>query len=375
MIPLLIDALLAPERARIPEDEPAWKQFFALATQHGVAPLLWLRLGKRELPAAARAQLQSIYLRNVIRIEALQAETAALIAALATAGVPVWTLKGPEVGRRLYGDSAARMVNDIDLLTRPSDFAAADLALAGAGYSRQARGDFSVFADAQELLYVKPTGQQDGTPFAVDLHQRLQPYAPRDPFAERIRSAGFTEENLLLYLCLNEVTHRFAYFKHFLDVEAQLRRCGAAMQWEQFLAAARELDVVPGIFHALDLSVRFAGAPVPDAVVQALAPRASEATRFRRRVGATLQEFLARGPLRDGPGGARVTLLCMNPGAVRRQALWRMLVPPESYLRQELSADPREPLLKLRVRRWLRKLRTAPGPIAAAGTWSLLEKQ
>jgi hypothetical protein len=190
----------------------------------------------------------------------------------------------------------------------------------------------------------------------VDLHQRLLPYAARDPLAERIRAGGATPENLVLYLCVNEVTHRFSKLKYLLDLDAHLRKAAATLRWEEVVPLAQELEVAPGVFYALGLALRLTGARVPEGVLSALRPPEREVVRVRRMLGGTLEEFAERCLARDGPAGARLALFCTRGGEARRRLLWRLLVPPEAYLRQELFADPGESLFSLQTRRLVRKL-------------------
>jgi hypothetical protein len=370
MVDSLIRVCLRAEDAPLPSGDAEWLRLIALATEHGVAPLLWIRLKERDLPAAARAQLKAIYMKNTLRADALRAEQTRIVATFQEASIPLWTFKGPDLSESLFGDAAVRQVADIDLLIRPEDLTAADVLLARIGYARQARGELRLYANAQELLYMREAKHSHGghgdtnnaekrTAFAVDLHQRLLPYAERDPLAERIRAQGWTPENFLLSLCVNQITHRFSRLKYFLDVEAHLRLAGARVRWEEFLTAAQELDVAPGIFYSLDMVKRFAGAGVPEKVLDSLAPALREVTRMRRLLGRTLEEVVMRGPLRDGSAGARVALLCTRTGEARRRLLWRLLFPPESYLRQEQFAEPGAGVSSLQLRRLWRKLRSS----------------
>jgi hypothetical protein len=372
----LVEICLHPDAVALPSGETEWKRIIELAIEHGVAPLLWLKLKDRPLLQQARAQLKAIYLKSVVRTDALRAEQSRIVAAFSGAGVALWTLKGPELCALLYGDATARQVTDLDLLIDPAALEGADALLTSLGYTRQVQGELAKYADAQELLFMGSVAKGDSNTedtestekakpaFAVDLHQRLLPYQERDPLGEEIRAHGFTAESLLLFLCVNQVTHRFARLKYFLDVEAQLRHNAGALQWDKFLALAGKLDCSPGVFHALDTACRFAGAAVPGEVLGELAPPPKEIARMRKILGETREEFFARGPARDGPAGFRVALLCTKRGQARRKLFWRLLLPPESYLRQELFAAPQEPLLSLRVRRVLRKIR---GKAQAAG--------
>lgn len=344
-------------------DEAAAGAVVRCALLHGVAPLLWLAAGGRDaFPPRARAHLRRIYVANLGCAERLLAEQQRLAGEFASRSLPLWTLKGPQLGIELYGDLAARQSADLDLLIRPEDLPASDRLLAELGYARAARGPIEDFREAQELLYLRidklepsPARPQPSFTFAVDLHQRLVPYAPRDPLAERVRASGWTPELLLLALAANAVTHRLSRLKYLLDVAAELRAAAPALDWNALVQAAAELDIAPGIFYVLEFAARLAGVELPESFLRRLRPAENERRRAGRILGATPAELAERGPAFDGPSGARVILLCARPGAPRWRILWRLLFPAAWYLRQEQNLEPGAWLLPYYLRRLLGK--------------------
>ena len=247
-----------------------------------------------------------------------------------------------------------RQIADLDLLVEPANLARADALLAGLGYVRQTAGTIESLACAQELVYVRNCV----TPaFYVDLHQRLLPYVRRDPLATRVFAAGMTRENLLLYLCANQITHRFARLRYLCDVAACLECEGASVDWDEFLDAARRLPWGPGIGFALGWAAEFAPAGVPSHVLRALRPNPLGDLLLRRSLGAGAADAASRTSLLDGPAGASVSLAAAYLGSPEACSIaWRMMFPSQSYLREQSGVPAGQPLAATYATRLIQKL-------------------
>jgi hypothetical protein len=334
-----------------------WDALIRLAIEQGVAPLLAVRTRHLRLPVPVRERLESIYSSNSIRNLRLAAEESRISAALGAAGLRHWPLKGPTLSERLYGDIGVRQIADLDLLVEPANFAHADALLASLGYVRQTAGKIESLARAQELVYVR---NSTAPASYLDLHQRLLPYVRRDPLAARVFADGMTRENLLLYLCANQITHRFARLRYLCDVTACLEREGASLSWDAFLDAARRMPWGPGIGLALGWAAEFAPSSVPSHVLRALRPNPLGDLLLRRSLGDGAAEAVSRRPLLDGPGGASVSLGAAylgRPTAAR--IAWQMMFPSRAYLREQTGAPAGEPLLPAYAARLMRKIPAA----------------
>jgi len=343
-----------PATTPLPTDESAWEQLLQLALEHDIAPLLWLNLQARELPTAARARLWAVYAANQRRNQSLQAEHEKILAALTAGGVRAWPLKGPEMSQALYGDAAARQVADLDVLIHPDSLDAADRVLAKFGYRRAAPGRLERFRESQELLYVRHA--VEGTAFHLDLHQRLLPYVKRDPLAKRVFAEGLTPENLLVYLCANHVSHRFARLKHLLDIERLLAKSGPTLQWDKVTQAACELEFAPGIYHSLLLVSRLAPALIPAQPLRELRPREWERWLLRRSAGEEPVEALAQVRRLEGPYGSFAVVAGTRGILGRLRQAWRLLFPPTGYVRQQYAPAPHQSTLPFYLGRLLKKV-------------------
>jgi len=386
----------APAPSAPAHDEAHWECLISQAIQQGVAPLVAVRSRALSLPVPVRERLESLYRSNALRNLRLAAEESRLCSALSAAGIPHWTLKGPGLSERLYADIGVRQIADLDLLIEPANLSRVDALLAQLGFRRQTTGRIDSLAAAQELIYVRdgncipswgksaltsplavdpssrlresadgtrssPSGPRPGAAPAtfLDLHQRLLPYVRRDPLAARVFREGMTAENLLLYLCANQITHRFARLRYLCDVSAFLDRESPALDWDRFLASARALPWGPGIGLGLRWASQFSRHPAPAEVLRNLRPNHIGDLLLRRTLGSSAVEAAARSRLLDSSAGAAVPIAAAYLGRPSACGIaWNLLVPSRAYLREQTGAPAAQP----------------PGALAAAYASRLIRK-
>jgi hypothetical protein len=368
-------------------DDAHWEDLISQAIQQGVAPLMAVRSRSLALPVAIRERLESFYRANAMRNLRLAAEESRLSAALSGARIPHWTLKGPGLSERLYGDIGVRQISDLDMLIAPASLARTDALLAEIGFRRQTTGTIASLAAAQELIYVRESlepgsrgtaslpasgsssraltaGERSDAAHSanapatyLDLHQRLLPYVRRDALAVRVFREGMTAENLLLYLCANQITHRFARLRYLCDVSAFLDREGKLLDWDCFLKSARGLPWGPGIGLSLRWASQFTRQPAPEQVLRDLRPNPLGDLLLRRAIGASPAQAASRTRLLDSSAGAAIPVAAAYLGRPSAYGIaWNLLVPSRAYLREQTGATPGEPLATAYATRILRKI-------------------
>ena len=100
-----------------------WPLIMERASSHQVYPLLYRNLralGFPGVPAVVQSELKAFYLANALRNQLLAEELARLLDLLGQAGIRVVPLKGVTLAQSLYGDAAARVCSDIDILVPAS---------------------------------------------------------------------------------------------------------------------------------------------------------------------------------------------------------------------------------------------------------------
>ncbi len=309
-----------------------WPAMVRIATTNNVAPLLFVKTRGHSIPEAAHRDLRRIYRANLLRNLRLNGQRKALQAGLEEHSIPVIALKGPPLAEQLYGDIGARQVNDIDLLIRPNDLAAADRIFATQGFSRTAPDMLERLQECRDVLY-KHTAAK-GAECYVDLHLRLRPYGKRDALTERIWHEGLTAENHVLYLCLNLLTRRFARLQGFLDLIALLQKEQSRLDWKQIVASARTLEWTPGVHAGLTFAAELDEPCVPAEVLNDLRASKMECWWMRLMLGKDADSVLKRSTMLDGPRGTLATLGCERGILGKLRLAGSILLPPAPTLRQ-----------------------------------------
>lgn len=342
--------------------ESSWPALIRLALAHGVAPLLYLQTRRLPLPEAVRAELKRIYRSNLARNLALDQERVTLQTALMQQAGPVIPLKGPQLAALLYGDPGARQVADVDLLIRPEHLRAADRVLTARGFTRDA-APLEQLQRCRDVCYARPA-QSDGE-FCVDLHLQLRPYGPGDALVARVWQEGLTPENLLLYLCLNWMVHRWARLQPLLDIVAFLRQ-PRRLDWERLAATAQELEWTAGVGHCLQFAAQLAAMDAPGHEAEQFSGSSAQRWCAEWLLGRDVEQLLERHRALDGPLGTLALLACEKGIGGKLRLAAAILFPPRASLRQMDAAGASLPLPLHYAHRAARKARQAIQALATA---------
>lgn len=293
-----------------------WDALLALARRHGMLPQLRRSLrgpAWRMVPAEPAAALRSAYRTNLVRCLDLMRELARLLEMLGSAGVRAVTLKGPVLSVQAFGDPAARVFHDLDLLIEAPDLPGAVRQLGRAGYVPEvAMGhrDAASFVRQESCLGLRHrrSGQ------AVELHWNYLPMCFRHPvdFAALWRDrrtiavagrrfAVLPDRENARFLCLHG-------FKHGWD------RLSLACDLAGYLSGT------PVISLAVDRPVA-AGM----LLVESLVPGTIDAACAAACHADATAERLARGWERrlGGDGPDRMTIMAATMGYAAAQQGWR----------------------------------------------------
>ena len=325
---------------------PAADRLVRLARAGGVAPLLYRHLAAAGgIPRETLLALGAPYFGNIRWNRECLGETAAILAALRSAGVAAMPLKGAVAALGLLGDEGLYAGGDIDVLVRPGDLAGAIAVLQGLGY---VSGPVALADDlAASYHHALVRGR-----FWVELHWNLVelPFVA-DPafwwegavFGETSAGPAWVPapERLLLALIRRLHAHGFSPLRLFVLPVAVAGGAAGPIEWDRFPAAARRCRMERVSRFALALMKDLLGADVPEALA---APG-----RARRRLGARVVRALAGGPPVRQLTRVRLLALGDSAGLALRTAA-RKLVPPAAEIRWrygEAARGWRLPLLYL----------------------------
>jgi hypothetical protein len=295
---------------------PDWHGLIAAALAHGTAPFLCHHLLETvpealppdlaEAAASHRAAARQAFAAG-------KAELLGLIAALAQAGIEALPFKGPALAWQAYGPPAAALRNfrDLDLLIRPGDIdrclatleqlgfrsPVADLSPAILAAYRAHNGQDILFPEANvQHLPVEPHWAFAPGNFGTSLvPDTLWPRAVPLGLEEGVTLRTLSPEDALLVAALHGGKEQWARLIWVADVAALLRRCGAALDWDQVLERACQAGLRRMLLLAVALAEDLLGtAPLPPALRRHMA-----ADHVCQGLVAT-----ARARLLTGPGDA-----------------------------------------------------------------------
>lgn len=173
---ILLDAIARPQQ---PPPDADWTRLFALAEYHGLTPRLAQWLKKHDAHPPNRASILDRAREIAHNNLQLVAHTRHVCDALHAHGIDVLCIKGPVLAQQLYGDVAARITGDIDLLVRARDFAEAARVIANLGFHADIELDATSIARHLRHQHDLAFGHPDATLLELHVHIAQPHYAYR----------------------------------------------------------------------------------------------------------------------------------------------------------------------------------------------------
>lgn len=262
-----------------------WDVLIAESARYGLAPLLYHRLrtfhSNIAVPAEATARLRQLYLQSAGRATRLFHELGKVLGRLRQANIPVIALKGAHLAELVYGNTALRPMNDVDVLVHQDDLTRVEAALLGMGYA-PSECHRQVADDNYDFVYALPNRE-----LFVEVHWNFLPsnYRSRmdiDGQWQRSRQAVIAgvevsvlcPEDMLLYFCLHASTkHLFGMgLKPFYDIAETIRHYGNEIDWKQLLLRSEQSGAAKCVYLTFRLAGELSGASVPDELMKAIKP-------------------------------------------------------------------------------------------------------
>ena len=263
-----------------------WSVLLFEAERHGLAPLLYRRIGSTgaqdAVPAQDWGRLRTLYLKSLARNMKIFHEVKNLLRLLADAGVPVIALKGAYLAECVYGDIALRPMGDVDLLVPKDRLAHARKAMMDGGYREQMEGGYSgieVVCEISNHLFplIGPGG------LAVEIHWTIE--NPTVPFRidvdglwERatpvrvggVGISGLSPEDLVLHLCLHAAAHHGFEngFRGICDLHQAIEVYEGAFEWSEMVGRSKSWGVERSISLPLHLAGKWFGTEIPGGIAE-----------------------------------------------------------------------------------------------------------
>lgn len=276
-----------------------WDRLWALGHLHEVIPLL-----ARSLPASAdesipeRWRAAAVKRRHVtLRSNATLADALMpILEGMDRAGIPAMPVKGLVIADRLYGDLAARPCADLDVLVRPTDYAAAGTVLHDLGFRQRGQPRYKALV---HKFHGPAWDRGSGSDHVrLELHWAL--WADSEErmgtdgmwdrsvrttlLGHRIRT--LSTEDTLLHLAIHR-TKSALRLRWVTDVAELVRQEGDTLDWDAYLARARIARGRTASWVVLGLARDLLGAPVPATVMDDLAVGRPKRAILERTCGLT----------------------------------------------------------------------------------------
>ncbi|CAM3293590.1 nucleotidyltransferase family protein [Corallococcus soli] len=278
LAPLALLTLLEawPEAPATPVPPEEADALVKAAVRHGLAGFVEHALSRAgtALPEEAHALLRREARAGAARGMGVRALLVRGVEALAAVDVVPVLLKGYGLARRLYPEPLQRATTDVDLLVARAQVPCAVHALEGLGLTVRASG-----GDRDDTHHLELTGPAG----LVELHYRaLAGYGQalegdalvaraEDAELDGLRVRYLRAEDEAVYLALHASNHLLQRLAWLFDLKL-LARAKPHLDWDGVVACARETGLPHLAWYAWDAAHRLLGAPVPERVLQALAP-------------------------------------------------------------------------------------------------------
>ncbi|MBJ7597807.1 MAG: nucleotidyltransferase family protein, partial [Candidatus Dormibacteraeota bacterium] len=270
-----LTARLAPRPANLQSAlaaAPDWPDTLCLLGHHRLLARAHdcLKPWKQQVPAPAwrtLAQAAADYWRT----GAVVAQgSRSVLPALDDAGVAAVPLKGPWLAERLGYPAGTRLTNDLDILVRPVDLAAARSVLSELGYRQLPE---PVGLPGAHLVYVP--GRPDLWLPQVEVHYNLaEPDggAWSDRAWRRLHSRRWGDRavldlaavDLVLYLSVHAARHNWFHLCHILELAYAVQAVGPKLDWAALWREASLAGLSGALRLSLSVAGRMCGAPLPD---------------------------------------------------------------------------------------------------------------
>lgn len=311
-----------------------WQAALPALQGQRLAPFVYAQVRRspawRNLPPSVRQALSEDFQQLSVRAFLLDAELAALVAALAAAGVDIMLLKGAALGRTVYANTVERPAGDLDLLVRPQQVTPAQEALHRLGYragglrwlprwQRRYRAELPMLRQTEDgRVLVELHWALAEAPFYIDTIPLDEAWRRALPVAELPGALVPDPATLLIHSCAHLALHHSQDMRLFwlLDVDRLAR--WPALDWDATLAQAGRWRLDLAVSRVVQQAAALFGTPLPPAVAGWLAQERNDPVQHA---------LWGVGDERAGRAWRRVhvTWAVADPALRRRYAAWLAL--------------------------------------------------
>ena len=254
-------------------------RIISMSSRHGILPLIYKTLKKLhedhpDTPSNLLNELKVQYLHIAQKNILMSAELLRIMKLFQENGIKALAFKGPTLSEMAYGDITLRQYGDLDILTKKEDLRKINALLRNEGYTHL----FSLTA-IQESMWIKHMHDigfyQPKKGIHLEIHWSFldEDYPiplPLKRFWEEhqdIKLNGhtittFSNENLLMYLCIHGSKHLWERIEWIKDIDLLIQN--RKIDWETFIKITEKSGFEPMIYLGLSLTVLLFHTPLPE---------------------------------------------------------------------------------------------------------------
>ncbi len=230
-----------------------WDDILGSAFRHGVAPLLYINLGRADqdhiIPQEVMDRLHKAYLLTTARNMQLYAQLRIVLEAFHHEGIEVIVLKGAALAETVYRNIGLRSMGDIDLLVKDENLSRAEKIMINMGY---VASTYEPCPDwYNEKHFHLPPFFHSETGVKVEVHWHVvKPSKPFhanmiERFWKRAKAVNLAKtqalvlapEDQLFHLCMHCLAHGFTpklLLRKLCDISETLKCYKKEFNWIQF---------------------------------------------------------------------------------------------------------------------------------------------
>jgi hypothetical protein len=255
-----------------------WPTLQSLAEEHGMMPLLAVRIlecGQAAAPQEVLERLRQRQRQQVVFTLSLTAELFRLLDRLVASGVDAMVIKGPALSLRSYGDPAMRQYGDLDLIVRDTGIQRTTEIMVSFGYTpkiplqaaraKKKPGEYAFQHPSSKVLvefHTEHTFRYYPRPLDIEKLFARRAFVA---FDDREVPALAVEDELIL-ICIHGAKHFWQRLLWIADVAALV--CSQPLDWKRIPSCAKEV----GAQRMLNLGLRLAsdvlGAKLPTEIAE-----------------------------------------------------------------------------------------------------------
>lgn len=248
-----------------------WEQFMELAKHHRLYPQLFSKIKELNslIPPDVYKSLQRLYQRNTLHMLHLTGEMNRVSQLFHHHQVKTIFLKGPILGKELYGDISMRTSGDLDVLVPLQSIETVDGLLSKEGYVKD--DYFSTVLNDWKWRHHHVTYFHPQRQIKLEIHWRLSPGPGREPsFTDlwnRKRQSSIStvpiymlgKEDLFMFLISHGARHGWSRLRWLADIHRLVLQ---GQNWKRLYSILRKYEMLHLTGQALLLSSKLFHTPL-----------------------------------------------------------------------------------------------------------------